>query len=119
MAEDLSSEDRTYAMALHLSGLASLFIGLAFLGPLVMWLIRKDESEFVDAHGKAALNFHLSILLWQFLSIMLILTIVGALIGIPALIALGAIQILFAIISTVRAANGDVPMYPLSLPLIR
>lgn len=114
-----SSEDRNYAMGLHLSGLASLFIGFGFLGPLIMWLIRKDESEFVDSHGKAALNFHLSMLIWQFVCVLLILTIIGALIALPALIVLGLLQIILPIISSVRAAGGDSPIYILALPLMK
>jgi uncharacterized Tic20 family protein len=57
-------------MFAHLSALLGLLVGgLTFIGPLIVWLIKKDQSKFVDAHGKEALNFQLNILVYYLISI--------------------------------------------------
>ena len=60
----LSSSLRTYGMLTHLSAFAGAIVALAFVGPLIMWLARRDEHPFLDHHGKEALNFNLSMLLY-------------------------------------------------------
>src|SRR5689334_2713589 len=62
----LTQEERQWGMFAHLSALAGLLVGgLTFIGPLIIWLIKKDESKFVDANGKESLNFQLNILIYS------------------------------------------------------
>lgn len=112
-------DEKNYAMGLHMSGLAVLFTGLGFLGPLVMWLIKKDESEWIDQQGKEAVNFHLSTLIWVLICIVLIITIIGALIAIPGLIVIGILQIVMSILAGIRAANGETARYPMTIRFIK
>lgn len=56
-----TADERTMAMFAHLSAIvASLVVGLAFLGPLIIYLMKKDESPFVRHHGREALNLSIS-----------------------------------------------------------
>src|SRR4029077_14961567 len=62
--QGMSAEERQWGMYAHLSSLAGLIVpGLFFVGPLVVWLVKKDQMRFVDDQGKESLNFQLNILL--------------------------------------------------------
>ena len=101
----------------HLSGLL-FYMGIPFgniLGPLVIWLIKKDEIPQLNAHGKAALNFQISITIYFIACIPLVLIVIG----IFGMIALGILNVIFIIIATVKAADGEVYDYPLSIKFIK
>ena len=107
----------TWGMVCHLAALAQL-IGIPFgtvLGPLVVWLIKKDEHPFIDAQGKAALNFQISVLIYSIVGFLLIFV----LIGIPILIALGIFDLIMVIVASVKASKGESPKYPLSIQFIK
>lgn len=121
-------DERQYTMLLHLSALAGFLIGgLFFLGPLIMWLIKKD-SPFVDHHGRSAMNFHLSLIIYAFaagllFALVAIVTLgIGVLLLIPflfiALIAVTVLLILFPILAAVQANKGQPYRYPLAIPLL-
>lgn len=104
-------------MGCHLSAFA-IFVFPFFgnvLGPLVFWLIKRDESTFVDDHGKESLNFQISITIYFLASIFLSLF----LIGIPLLLAIGVFFIVMVIIAGVKASNGEKYRYPLCIRLIQ
>lgn len=119
-----SQEQRNWAMAAHLSALAASFVGLAVLGPLVVWLVKKDEDQFIGAHAREALNFQLT---W--LAIGFVGGIVGFVIGVVTLglgfILLALVGGLFAlawlalmVVAAVKASNGEHYRYPLTVRLI-
>lgn len=114
---------RLWAMGAHLSALAGGFMGgvPAFLGPLVVWLIRKDDDPFAAAHGRAALNFNLSVLLYAVaLVVLTIFTLgLGAIVAIPLGMVLGLAWLILSIVGTVRAGNDEVYRYPLTIPFVR
>ena len=114
--EVISPQDRTWGMFCHLSAFAGLFVPFGnILGPLVIWLIKRNESSFVDANGKESLNFQISITIYSivagFLSIIFI--------GIPILIGLLIFEIIMIIIATLRANNGEVYHYPITIRFIK
>jgi len=110
------TEERNWAVACHLSALAGLMFPLgSVLGPLVVWLLGRDRSAFVDAQGKEALNFQLTMLVAYLIS----LALVWVFIGIPLLIILGIVDIVLVIVAAVRAGAGEAWHYPLSYPLLR
>jgi len=78
-APNLTSEEKQWGMACHLSALAGLFLPTFghVLGPLVVWLLKKDSSPFVDAEGKESLNFQLSMSLYALLVAPSILILIG------------------------------------------
>lgn len=123
-------DERQYAMFLHLSGLAGLLIGgVFFLGPLIMWLIKKDESAFVDRHGRAAMNFHISVAIYFIaaavvIGIVAVVTLgIGVILLIPIII-LGALAamvllVLFPILAGVKAGQGAEYRYPLAITFLQ
>lgn len=111
-------EERNWALIAHLSSL-STFIGIpGFIGPLVVWLMKKDELPFASAQAKEALNFQISLLIYVLICIALVFTIVGVLLALPALIGLGLLEIVCAILASIRASEGKPYRYPLTIRLI-
>ena len=109
------SNTRTLAMMCHLSAFAGLFVPLGNIwGPLVFWLVKKDELPDVDLHGKESLNFQISMTIYIVVSILLSLL----LIGIPVLVGLTIYWIVAVIIASVRANNGELYRYPLAIRFI-
>lgn len=111
-------EERNWALAAHLSSLSS-FVGIpGFIGPLVIWLVKKEEMPFAAAQAKEALNFQITLFIYVLACMVLVLTVIGAVIGIPALIALGIVEIVFTIIASVQAGEGKSYRYPMTIRLI-
>lgn len=112
-SNSLGMDENTYLTLMHLSQFAGFLIaGLGFVVPIVMWLINADKSEAINRHGKNIANFMLSMLIYVIISVILCLV----LIGIPLLIALGIIEIVFIIIAAIKANSGEYWKYPLSIP---
>lgn len=108
----LSDDDRTWGMLAHLSALVAMALGgMTFLGPLIVWLVKKDQSAFVADQGKEALNFQLSVLL---------VTIVCAatIIGIPLVLVVFVGSIIYSIIAGMEANKGVAYRYPYTFRLI-
>lgn len=110
----LSSETRNWAMAAHLSAFLGAWVALAFVGPLVVWAIKREDHPFVAEHAREALNFNLTLLIY--LVVAGILAFV--LIGIPLLVAIGITWLVLTIIAAVRAANGESYRYPLTIRFV-
>ena len=105
----LADGDRGFAVAIHLTPFLWLIgIGpIALLGPLVIWLIRKDGSPFNDDHGREVINFGLSYLL---LHLILVISIVG-MIALPVLWIVGIVSL---IRGAIAAGNGEYFRYPMT-----
>ena len=95
--------------------MATLIYVLSFftslIAPLIIWLIKRDESPFVDRAGKNYLNFLLSYLIWITVASIAIVIIIGIII-LPILILLNFI---FTIVAAVKAYNGEDYLPPLSI----
>lgn len=112
----MTSEEKTYGLICHLSSLSGFVTGVGFVvGPLIAWLVLKDKSEFADYHGKEALNFQLSMLIYSIISILLAFVLIGFLF----LLILSIMYIVFPIIAAVKANNGEEYRYPLTIRFIR
>jgi uncharacterized protein len=105
-----SSEEKMLAVLCHLS----CFIGVPFLLPLIMYLIKRDSSPFVASHAKESLNAAISYLCWALLCIPLCFI----LIGIPMLIAVGILGAIAAIIATVKTFDNVPYRYPMIFRLV-
>ena len=116
-----NQEARQWAMFAHLSALAAMVIGLNFLGPLIIWAIKKDEDAYVRAHATEALNFNLSVFLYFVVggiaTFVLILVLIGILL-IPVLMALGVAWIVLAIMAGLKANRGEFYRYPATIRFI-
>lgn len=109
---ETTSEERQYAMFIHLAQFAGYIIpGLGWILPLVLWLVRRENSAFIDENGKIVLNWILSCLVYGILAGILTLL----LIGIPLLVALGVCSIVFIVLGAIRANEGIAWAYPLSI----
>ena len=109
-------ESRMWATLAHLSALAGFVIPFGNLvGPLVVWLIKREEMPFVDNQGKEALNFNISMTIYM----MVALTLILVLIGIPLLIFLAIAWLVLVIIASVKANEGIAYRYPVTIRLIQ
>ena len=106
---DTTSDDRTMALFAHLGGM--LF---GFLVPLIIYLIKKDESPFIREHSAEALNFHLTMLIGWLVSFVLAFVLIGLLL-MPVLFV---ITFLFGIIASIAANKGERYQYPLKIPFV-
>ena len=113
---ETDSDAKTWGMLCHLGALAGYVIPFGnIVGPLIAWQIKKDTSEFVDYHGKEALNFQITVTIAMFVSILLILVVIG----IFLLIAIPIIDLVLVIIAAVKASNGELYRYPLTIRFIK
>jgi uncharacterized Tic20 family protein len=112
-AASTSSEVRTWSVLCHASALLGLFLHFFghMLGPLIVWLIKRDLSPEVDANGKESLNFQISMLIYDIIAGILCLV----LIGIPILIALWILNTVFVIIASVKTSEGKFYRYPFTI----
>lgn len=110
----VSQEDRTMALIAHLLGIVTFFIG-----PLVIWLINKDNSSksFVIDQSKEALNFQITISIIYLVAIVLAIISLGLLFFVPTLVWVA--NLVFCIIGGMKANNGEAYRYPFALRLIK
>ncbi|WP_460762697.1 DUF4870 domain-containing protein [Lysobacter fragariae] len=92
-----------------------------FIGPLIIWMVKKDTSSFVDDQGKEALNFNITVGLVFFgLLLLSIFTLgLGLIIAIPAWIVIGIAWLVLTIIAGIKANEGVAYRYPFTLRLIK
>ncbi|MDP2710121.1 MAG: DUF4870 domain-containing protein [Solirubrobacteraceae bacterium] len=113
-------DTRSWALAAHLSALASLFIGFPFVGPLVVYLVRRDDP-FVRRHAAEALNFNLSIMLYVIVlgivTFILIFVLVGLLL-IPLFAVIAVAWIVLICLAAVKAGDGQEYRYPLTIRFV-
>jgi uncharacterized protein len=112
----LSKEEKTWAMAAHLASLAG-YIAIPLgnvIAPLVIWLVKKDTMPFVDDQAKESLNFQITMTIGMIISFILSYVCIG----IPLLIALWVIGLVFAIIAAIKANEGVKYRYPFALRLV-
>jgi hypothetical protein len=103
-------DDRTLAMFCHLGGLLT-----GFILPLVLWLVRREQSPFMDFHGKEALNFQITILIYFLASLVLMFLIVGFFL----MFGLAVFEIVVVILASVAAGQGRLYRYPLTIRFIK
>src|SRR5262249_48027204 len=109
-------QTRQWAFYLHLSLLAGYVLPLAgYVVPILIWQLRKDDLPGIDIHGKNALNWIISKVIYAAVCAVLVF----ALIGIPLGIALVVVGTIFPIIAAIKANEGQTWKYPLSIPFIK
>ena len=110
-------ENRQLLVLTHLSQLLDLVTGVGgFIAPLVIWLTKKDDVIDMDLHGKAILNFRISMFLYILICIQAIF-LFG--LGIIGIIISGIFYLVFPIINALRASNNQPPNYPLSIQFFK
>jgi uncharacterized protein len=105
-----SQDDRTMAMIGHLLGIV-----IGFLGPLIIWLVKKDQSAFVDDQGKEGLNFQITVFIGWMVAFVTSFILIGFLLYPVLLIA----NVVLCILAGVAANKGERYRYPFALRLIK
>jgi uncharacterized Tic20 family protein len=112
--------DRLWAALAHFSALAMYFTGVGHvIGPMIIWLWKRDTDPFVASEAREAMNFNISITIYGVVAFLLCLTIVGIVIGYPILLILHTFQVACIIIGGLTAADGRPFRYPLNLRLVK
>ena len=119
---------RNWAIGCHLAALA-FYVGIPLgnvLGPLIIWLIKKNEYELVDEQGKEALNFQISFTIYFLAGAILTMIFAITLVLIPIAIILGLLlgvlviaDLVLIIVAAIKTSNGEAYKYPLSLRIIK
>lgn len=109
MGPAATPDDRTMGMLAHLLGI------IGFIGPLIIWLIKKDQSPFIDDQGKEALNFQLTMLIAWVVVIVTSFFCIGALLG--PIVFVG--NIVLCIIAAMKANQGIAYRYPVTIRFIK
>jgi uncharacterized Tic20 family protein len=108
---------RTWTALVHASALLGVFLHFPghVLAPLIVWLVKRDESPEIDAHGKEALNFQISMLIYNAVAAVFCLVLIGFVL-LPVLWILNA---LFVIIAAIKASDGKFFRYPLTIRFLQ
>lgn len=119
MAQQAKSQDNTntWTMLCHLTALAFL-VGIPFgniIGPLIIWLVKKDQIKPVDEVGKESLNFQISMTIYAAVAAILSLIVIG----IFLLIAVVVVDVVLVIMASVKANSGEKYVYPLTIRFIK
>ena len=115
-AGDKEQQTRQWAMMLHLSQLVGHLIPMGgFIIPIVIWQVQKASLPGIDEHGKVVCNWIISEVLYGIACFALFFVLVGF----PLLMVLGLLAIVFPIVGGIKANNGEVWKYPLSIPFFK
>ena len=111
----LTSDERTWGGAAHWGALiAGLIGGLSFLGPLIVLLVKGNDSPWIRRQSVESLNFQISVLIYAIVSAVLIFLLIG-LILLPIV---GIFWLVFTIIGSVKASTGEDYRYPLTIRMV-
>ena len=112
---DVSEEERTWGVLAHAGGFAGLAVPFGnVVAPLVVWLAKRDESRFVDENGVRALNFQLTWSIILFATVLSVLIAVGVVLFPLAMLA----WLILTVLGTVKASEGEVYDYPLTIHFV-
>ena len=112
----VDKDQRLWATFCHLAAFSGFLIPLGnILGPLIIWLIKKDEMAFVDDQGKEAVNFQLTMLI----ALLVAGILVFVLIGFFLLAVIGVYELVVIIIAAIKANEGKPYRYPLTIRFIK
>ena len=118
METSTSSRDvRTWNVLCHATALAGFFVPWAghILGPLIVWLAKRNDSPEINEHGKESLNFQLSMLIYNVIAVVLCLVLIGFII----LPILHILNLVLVIVASIQASEGKFYRYPITIRLIK
>ena len=108
---------RTWSAFCHASALLGVVLHFPghVLPPLILWLIKRDESPEIDAHGKEAVNFQISMLIYNVVAAFFCLVLIGFFF----LAVLWVLNAVFVIIAAIKASDGEFYRYPMTIRFIQ
>lgn len=105
-----SKDERNLALLTHILGFFT-----SFLGPLIIWLLKKDASKFLDHHGKQALNFQITMAIGYIIGSATTVIVIGCVI-LPVVFV---VNIVFCIMAAMAASKGEWYRYPIAIPILK
>lgn len=115
MMTTVSADSRNWGVLTHLSAFVMLFGIPAVIGPVILWAIKKQGDPFVDFHGKEAVNFNISFLIYAVVSAVLLLLLVGVIL-LPLVLLTWFVLV---IVASVKAGAGEYYRYPFTIRWIQ
>ncbi len=110
-------DERMWAMFCHLSTFAGYMVPFGnIIGPLIIWMTKRETMPLVADQGKEALNFQITVLIALILSLILTIASCGVLFILP--IAVGIFSVVLTIIAAIKANEGQLYRYPMTMRLI-
>ena len=106
---ELTNDEKTMALLAHIGGIIT-----SFVVPLILWLIKKDESSFIGHHCKEALNFQITLMIGWFVAFVLSFVYIGCLLY-PVIFI---VDVIFGILAAVAANKGELYKYPIAIRII-
>lgn len=119
-----NQQAKQWAVGAHLSALLTAWLAVGFIGPLVVYLMKKDEHPFIRQQAAEALNFNLSMLLYAFVGlfvgvIVFVLTLgLAGFVLIPVLLAAAVAWLVLVVYAATKASNGEPYRYPLTIRFV-
>ena len=111
-----NKETNTWALILHLSVLSGLVVPMAgLIVPVVIFILKKDQIPGLIPHGHVVFNWLISVVIYAIISFILLFVGIGALL----LAVLAILSLVFPIIGAVKASEGQVWPYPLSIKFFK
>lgn len=109
---NVTSDVNLWSMIIHLSQLCGYLLPLAgLIVPIILWQVKKNDSPVIDQHGRVVTNWILSVLIYYAAAALLSIIFIG----IPLLLALVVVGIVFPIVGGIKANSGEIWVYPLSI----
>ncbi len=105
-----TSDEKTMAILSHILTLVA-----GFIAPLVIYLVKKDESPFATAHAKESLNFQITLFIAYIVCFILMFVLIGILLA----VIVGISALVLIIIATIRASEGKLYKYPFSIKFVK
>jgi uncharacterized protein len=102
-----TSDERTLAILAHV-----LTFVAPIIAPLIIYLVKKDESTFIEAHARESLNFQITLII---AIVILVLTVIGILL----IWLVGIVALVLVIVATIKASEGKLYKYPFTIRLIK
>ncbi len=115
-----TSEERNWALAAHVGVFVAIWVAMGFLAPLIIMLVKGNDSAYVRRHAVESLNFQISVLIYgvaAFVAALVTLGI-GLIVIVPVAIIAGIAYLILIILATIKAANGEDYRYPLTIRLV-
>lgn len=116
MNPEITRDEKLWGMLCHFSAFAFFIFPFGnILGPLIIWLIKKDESQYIERNGKESLNFQISITLYVIISALLVLILIGFVL----LLALLLLDFILVVVASIKANDGIEYKYPMTIQFIK
>lgn len=113
----IASDVRTYALLMHLTPLLGLVLPVVSVAaPVIMWQVRRTSSPFIDDHGREAVNFHISLMVYALAGIPLSMF---CFVGIGVWVAAGILAVVGMVMASIAAHNGEYYRYPMCLRWVK